>query len=128
MTKEAALQAFFEQFLPSYAASSVPDDVVFPYLTYELITSAWEEGEVGLTVNLWYYTTSEAAPNAKVREISSAIGMSGTLVPCDDGAIWFKRGSPWAQSMTDSTDPKIKRDTKIKRRYLNVTAEYLTPN
>lgn len=128
MTKEAALQAFFEQFLPSYAASAVPDDVEFPYLTYELITSAWDEGEVGLTVNLWYYTTSEAAPNAKVREISSAIGMSGTLVPCDDGAIWFKRGSPWAQSMTDSTDPKIKRDTKIKRRYLNVTAEYLTPN
>lgn len=122
MTKEAALQAFFEQFLPSYAASSVPDDVVFPYLTYELITSAWEEGEVGLTVNLWYYTTSEVAPNAKVREISSAIGMSGTLVPCDDGAIWFKRGSPWAQSLTDGAD------ARIKRRYLNVTAEYLTPN
>ena len=125
MTKEAALQAFFEQFLPSYAASAVPEGkpgVEMPYLTYELITGAWEEGEVGLTVNLWYYTTSEAAPNAKVREISSAIGMSGTLVPCDDGAIWFKRGSPWAQSMTDSTD------TKIKRRYLNVTAEYLTPN
>lgn len=122
MTKEAALQAFFEQFLPSYAASAVPEDVELPYLTYELITSAWEEGEVGLTVNLWYYTTSEAAPNAKVREISSAIGMSGALVPCDDGAIWFKRGSPWAQSLTDSTD------TRIKRRYLNVTAEYLTPN
>ena len=122
MTKEAALQAFFEHFLPSYAASAVPDDVEFPYLTYELITSAWEEGEVGLTVNLWYYTTSEAAPNAKVREISSAIGMSGALVPCDDGAIWFKRGSPWAQSLTDSTD------TRIKRRYINVTAEYLTPN
>lgn len=122
MTKEAALQAFFEQFLPSYAASAVPDDVEFPYLTYELITGAWEEGEVGLTVNLWYYTTSEAAPNAKVREISQAIGMGGALVPCDDGAIWFKRGSPWAQSLTDSTD------TLIKRRYLNVTAEYLTPN
>lgn len=122
MTKEAALQAFFEQFLPSYAASAVPEDVEFPYLTYELITGAWEEGEVGLTVNLWYYTTSEAAPNAKVREISAAIGMSGTLVPCDNGAIWFKRGSPWAQSLTDSTD------TRIKRRYLNVTAEYLTPN
>lgn len=122
MTKEAALQAFFEQFLPSYAASAVPDDVEFPYLTYELITSAWEEGEVGLTVNLWYYTTSEAAPNAKVREISKAIGMGGALAPCDDGAIWLKRGSPWAQSLTDSTDEKIK------RRYLNITAEYLTPN
>lgn len=122
MTKEAAVQAFFERFLPSYAASAVPEDVVFPYLTYELITGAWEEGEIGLTVNLWYYTTSEAAPNAKVREVSQAIGMGGALAPCDDGAIWFKRGSPWAQSLTDSTD------TRIKRRYLNVTAEYLTPN
>ena len=37
MTKEAALQAFFEQFLPSYAASAVPEGkpgVEMPYLTY----------------------------------------------------------------------------------------------
>ena len=122
MTKEAALQAFFQRFLPSYAASAVPEDVKFPYLTYELITSAWEEGEVGLTVNLWYYTTSEAAPNAKVREISQAIGMGGVQVPCDGGSIWFKRGSPWCQSLTDDTDPRIK------RRYLNVSTEYHTMN
>ena len=122
MTKEAALQAFFEQFLPAYAASAVPEDVEFPYLTYELITGAWEEGEVGLTVNLGYYTTSEAIPNSMVRLISQVIGMGGALVPCDEGAIWFKRGSPWAQSLTDSTD------ARIKRRYLNVTVEYLTPN
>lgn len=122
MTKEAALQAFFERFLPSYAASAVPNDVKFPYLTHELITSAWEEGEVGITVNLWYYTTSEAAPNAKAREMSAAIGMGGVQVPCDGGAIWLKRGSPWCQSLHDSTD------TNIKRRYINVTAEYMTVN
>lgn len=122
MTKEAALQAFFEQFLPAYAASAVPEDVEFPYLTYELITGALEGGEVGLTVNLWYYTTSEAIPNSMVRLISQVIGMGGALVSCDEGAIWVKRGSPWAQSLTDSTD------ARIKRRYLNVTVEYLTPN
>lgn len=122
MTKEAALQAFFERFLPSYSASAVPEDVAFPYLTYELITSAWEEGEVGLTVNLWYYTTSEATPNAKAREISKAIGPGGVQVPCDGGSIWFTRGSPFSQSLTDSTD------AKIKRRYLNITADYNTLN
>lgn len=120
MTKEAALQAFFERFLPSYASASVPDDVTFPYLTYDLITSAWEEGEVGLTVNLWYYTTSEATPNAMARTLSEAIGRGGTLLPCDGGAIWLKRGSPWCQSLHDDAD------TRIKRRYINVTAEYLT--
>ena len=122
MTQEAALQAFFERFLPSYASSAVPEDVVFPYLTYDLVTSAWGEGEVRLTVNLWYYTTSEAAPNAKARELSQAIGRGGTLLPCDGGAIWLKRGSPWCQSLHDDAD------TRIKRRYINVTAEFFTEN
>lgn len=122
MTKEAALQAFFERFLPSYAAASVPDDVTFPYLTYDRITSAWEEGEVGLTVNLWYYTTSEATPNAMARTLSEAIGPGGVLLPCEDGAVWLKRGSPWCQSLYDNADPRIK------RRYINVTAEFLTEN
>lgn len=125
MTKGAALQAFFEHFLPSYAASAVPDDVVFPCLTYEMITSAWDGdngGGVSLTVNLWYYTTSEATPNEKAEEISKAIGYGGKLLPCDDGYIWLKRGSPWCQSLHDNAE------SIIKRRYLNVTAEYLTAN
>lgn len=121
MTKAAALYKFFSSFgMPAYAASSVPDDVIFPYLTYELITSAWGGEEVGLTVNLWFYTTSEAIPNAKAQELSNAIGLGGVMLPCDGGAIWLKRGSPWCQSLKDETSPTIK------RRYLNVTAEYLT--
>lgn len=122
MTKAAALQSFFEKFLPSYAASAVPDDVIFPYLTYELITSAWEEGEVGITVNLWYYTTSESIPNAKAQEISNAIGLGGVSVPCDGGFIWVKRGAPWCQNLHDDVDPMIK------RRYIQITAEYMTLN
>ena len=52
MTKDKALHAWFSQFLTAYPASSVPDDAVFPWLTYELITGAWDSGEIGLTVNL----------------------------------------------------------------------------
>lgn len=121
MTKEAALHQFFNSFgIPFYPASSVPEDSVFPWGTYELITSAWEGGDVGLTVNLWYYTTDEAPPNAKARELSESIGRGGKMLKCDGGYIWLKRGSPWCQSLTDDTDPVIK------RRYINVTAEYLT--
>ena len=122
MTKGAALQAFFSQFMDAYAASAVPEDVTFQYLTYELITSAWDGGEVGLTVNLWFYTTSEAIPNAKAHELSDAIGYGGVTLPCDGGFIWLKRGSPWCQNLQDDTDQNIK------RRYINVTAEYLTLN
>ena len=80
MTKGAALQAFFERFLPSYAASAVPNDVTFPYLTYELITDAWDGGEVGITVNLRDYTTKEAPLNAKAQELSNAIGLGLSLI------------------------------------------------
>ena len=120
MTKGAALQAFFSQFMDAYAASAVPDNAALPYLTYELITSAWNGGEVGLTVNMWFRTTSEKEPNAAVDKLSKAIGLGGVFLHCDDGVIWIKRGSPWAQSLTDATDKTIK------RRYINVTAEYLT--
>lgn len=122
MTKGAALQQFFERFMTAYAASSVPDDAVFPYLTYEYVTDTWDGGEVGLTVNLWFYTESEAIPNAKAMQISEAIGTGGINLKCDGGFVWLKRGSPWAQSLSDDTAPGIK------RRYLNVTAEYMTLN
>ena len=122
MTKGAALQSFFDGIMTSYAASSVPENATLPYLTYDLITSAWDGGEVGLTVNMWFRTTSEKEPNAAVAKLSKEIGLGGVQIPCDDGVIWLKRGSPWAQSLTDETDKTIK------RRYINVTAEYLTFN
>jgi hypothetical protein len=121
MTKGAALHQFFSGFgMDAYAASSVPEDAVFPYLTHDLVIDSFDNGEVSLTVNLWFYTESEAIPNAKAEEISKAIGMGGHLIECDGGCIWLKRGSPFAQSLKDDTAPNIK------RRYLNISAEYFT--
>lgn len=128
MTKDKALHAFFTGFdIPAYPSNAVLNeegepDVIFPYLTYTPVFDAWGGEPVSLTVNLWYRTESEAVPNAKAQELSSAIGLGGRLVPCDEGYIWIKRGSPWCQSLSDETDPAIK------RRYINVTAEYLTHN
>lgn len=120
MTKNKALYAWFNEFMPFYRAPSVPDDVVMPYGTYEYIDSAFDAGEVGLTVNLWFRTESEAIPDEKAQELSKRIGYSGVRIPCDEGYIWLKRGSPFAQSLTYAEDPAIK------RRYINITAEYLT--
>lgn len=123
MTKAAALQQFFSSFgIPAYASSAVPDDAVFPWLTYDLSTSAWDDGDVSLTVNLWYYTTSEATPNAKAQEISDSIGRGGAMVPCDGGYIRLMRGDPFCQSLHDDSD------SMIKRRYMNITARYYTQN
>lgn len=123
MTKAEALYSFFSGFgIPAYASSSVPDDAVFPWLTYDLSTSAWDDGDVSLTVNLWYYTTSEATPNAKAQEISDSIGRGGAMVPCDGGYIRLMRGDPFCQSLYDDSD------SMIKRRYMNITARYYTQN
>ena len=123
MTKGEALQQFFSGFdLTAYAAASVPTDTVFPYLTYDLVTGNWGDTEVSITVNLWYHTDSEALPNAKADEIADTIGIGGKVLLCDGGGIWIKRGSPWCQSLADETDKSIK------RRYINVSAEFLTTN
>lgn len=120
MTKDKALYAWFSQFMTAYPETSVPEDAQFPWLTYELVSGALDSGEVGITVNLWYYSEKEAEPNAKAQEIANAIGMGGVIIPCDGGAIWIKRGTPWCQNIRDDSDGNIK------RRYLNITLEYLT--
>jgi len=122
MTPEAAVYTFLSSFgIPAYAASSVPDQATFPYLTYDLVLGEWGQPEVNMPVNVWYRTDSEALPNAKVREISKAIGMGGVLLHCDGGALWLKKGSPWAQAMTVEGE-----DEKVKRRYVNINIEFLT--
>lgn len=121
MTPEAALYEFWSGFgIPAYAESSTPEDVEYPYLTYELVTGEWGAGEVNSNVNVWYYTSTESAPNAKVREIGAAIGAGGRQLQCDGGTLWIKKGSPWAQAVTNQDN------TSIKRRYLNVDIEYQT--
>lgn len=121
MTKEQALYQFFNSFdITGYRNTSVPDDVIFPYLTYDVPVSSFEEDPVSITVNLYYYTDSEADPDAKAEAIRKAVGMGGKLLKCGDGAIWLKWGSPWCQSLVDDTN------RNIKRRYINITAEYLT--
>ena len=121
MTPEAALYNFFSSFdMPAYAAAATPSDAEFPYLTYDLVVGDWDSDEVNMTVNLWFRTDSEAAPNAKVSQISNVIGRGGIRVKCDGGLLWIKKGSPFAQAMLVDGE-----DEKIKRRYLNVDVEYL---
>lgn len=123
MTKEAALYDFWGKFgIPRYEENTVPtgqDAPKFPYITYQVVTDSFG-GEVALTASLWYRSDSWTAINAKAEEISRYIGRGGTVIIVDDGAIWIKRGQPFAQSMGDDSDDAIR------RKYLNLTAEFIT--
>ena len=120
MTKAAAIYQFWSSFgLTAYEENTVPTDATFPYITYQLITDNFDR-EIPLTASLWYRSESWTDINAKTEEISQKISRGGKIIACDGGAIWLKRGQPFAQSMGDESDDLIK------RKYLNITAEYLT--
>lgn len=121
-TKGQAIQDFFASFdLEAYPSSSVPDDVVFPYLTYDPVFDSFGK-TVSSAVNLWYYTESQAIPNAKAQEIADKIGLGGIMLLYKGGAVWIRRGSPWCQALPDDTAPGIK------RRLLNVEMEFISTN
>ena len=120
MTKDAAIYQFWNGFgLTAYEENTVPHDANFPYITYQLVTDSFDR-EVPVTASLWYRSESWTAINAKTEEISQKISRGGKIIACDGGAIWLKRGQPFAQSMGDDSDDLIK------RKYLNITAEFIT--
>lgn len=120
MTKAAAIYQFWNSFvLAAYEENTVPADATFPYITYQLVTDSFDR-EIPLTASLWYRSESWTDINAKTEEISQTISRGGKIIPCDGGAIWLKRGQTFANSMGDESDDLIK------RKYLNITAEFMT--
>lgn len=128
MTKEQALYDFWNSFgIQVLEENSVPTDKKgkpkFPYITYQVVIDSFDN-QVQLTASLWdrdkngYSALLENSK--KIEEISKAIGRGGVFLDCDGGKIWLKRGTPFAQNMGDDTD------NLIKRKYLNITAEFLT--
>lgn len=123
MTKEQALHSFWSSFgLTAYEENSVPsgeNKPDLPYITYSVSTDSFGN-DVALSANLWYRGTSWSAVNSKTSEVSKKITADGILLKCDEGCIWIKRGTPFAQDMSDPMDDLIK------RKYINITVEFLT--
>lgn len=128
MTKAAAIHAFWNGFgLKAFEENYVKDadedgnpiEPKMPYITYQLVTDSFDR-EVSATASIWYRSTGWTAINAKTDEISQKISRGGKIISCDGGAIWLKRGQPFAQNMGDESDDLIK------RKYINITAEFIT--
>ena len=112
MTKNAAIYNFFSSFgLSAFPATSVPTSGAempeYPYMTYNVSTDT-ELGRTMAVASLIYRSESWTGVNAKVDEISQAVGAGKTL-ECDEGGIVVRKGSPWAQPMGDDSDNMIKR-------------------
>lgn len=122
MTKAAAIYNFWQQFLPAYEENAVPatgdDSPEYPYLTYSFLTNSFGE-DTAMSASLWYRGTSWLKCNEMAESIFDKIGEGGIILHHDKGAIWIKRGQPFSQNMSDPGD------YLVKRKYLNVTVEYI---
>jgi hypothetical protein len=121
MSKASALYSWFSGFgIEAYEESNVESDAPYPRLTYTYATGDFDSGEVPIVVNLFYRTESNVAIDAKAEEIYNRIGRGGVIIPVESGSIWLKRGSPFCQALSEPSD------ANIRRRYINITAEFLT--
>ena len=119
MTKEEALSSFYSQFGTAYEETHLPKSATLPYLTYSVSTASFGDGDTSLSLSVWTRSTSWALANSIAKQISDALGLGGVIIDCDDGAVWLKRGTPFAQNMGDDSDASIKRNV------LNTTAEHV---
>lgn len=142
MTKQATLHSFLNSaipitprtdeeagetlnFLPFYPVGNVPEYAQqnftkgWSYGTYTPVFDSISGSSVQITINLWAYTAQEKPLNDAANALAKAVGYGGKSVKCDGGYIWLRRGTPWCQNLYEDDD-------NIKRRYINLTAEYLT--
>lgn len=119
MTKDQVLYNFWSGFqLPAYDENFVPEAASMPRITYETGTDSFGT-EVALTASLWYYSTSWKDISDKAQEIADSIGRGGKIIGTEGGAVWIKRGTPFAQRFGDSNDA-------LRRIVLNITVEFFT--
>ena len=119
MNKIQAYFNFWSSFgLAVYDETSVPDTAVLPYITVEASSDVYG-AELALTASLWYRSTSWTDVTLKEMQISEAIGRGGKMVTYDGGAFWIRRGTPWAQRMSEASDDSVRRIV------LNVLLEFI---
>jgi len=109
MSREEAWHSFWAGFgLKAYDENSVPDSAKLPYITYEINTGEFDE-TVAMSASIWYRSSSWEGAVGKQHEVEAAIPHGGRLIPYDNGGLWVKRDSPFAQRMDDASDDYIRR-------------------
>lgn len=120
MTKDQAIHQFWNQFLKAYDENSVPtgDNAPdFPYLTYSMAEDNLGNNVI-MHASLWYRSTTWEDAEAKAAEIAAALG-DNNPIRIDNGYVWIKRGSPFAQRAKETDD-------MIRTIHINISVEYLT--
>ena len=119
MDKEQTLDEFWNSFgWKAYDENTIPKGTPLPYITYTVVVDSIGN-DVALSASLWQRSTSWQGVTEMKDAIGERLGLGGKIFPFGDGAIWLKRGQPFAQRMSDEDDG-------IRRIYINITAEFIS--
>lgn len=119
--KAQAIDQFWNSFgLPAYDENTVPQNAIMPRITYNVMTGSLGD-VISMSASLWYKSSSWKDISLKAEEIEKRLGLhGGELIDLEDGKLWIVKGVPFLQRMSDPDD-------SIRRIYINVQAEFLTP-
>lgn len=97
MTETAkALYSFYSGFgLEAYPESNVPENATLPYITYTVIEPDWRQN-ASQQARVWYRSESYKGINAKVDEITQAVGEL-IMLPTANGYIALRPSDPLVQ-------------------------------
>lgn len=122
MNAQAALTSFWRGFgWDAFDENSVPENAFSTrskYITYSSPQGFFDE-PIMQNASLWMRSTSWGEIVEKMQQIAEYIGLGGKLIKTDSGYLWIKRGTPFAQRMSDE-------DPAVRRIYLNLEIEFFT--
>ena len=121
MDKWEAQYKFWSGFgVPAYEQNSVPDadHVIFPYITYEAMSSGFDE-DAFPSASIWTRSPSWEGADRISDTIESTLEHGGASVRYDNGVIWITGNSPFSLSMGDPEDDMVK------RKLLSVTLHFI---
>lgn len=124
MNKEQTIYCFWSSFgWKAYDEGTVPDNAMTDnngrYITYSVATDSIGN-DLLLTASLWNRSTSWENLDEKTDEIARYIETEmPPSIKLDNGRLKIRKGTPFAQRMTDEDD-------SIRRVVINIIAEYLT--
>ena len=107
LNKFSAQKVYWSSFgFPAYQEQTVPDDVKFPYITYQTASGSLN-GVVNVSASVYYKGTSWASIMQEVLQMEKSIDRQVFI----DGGIMKVRKpiSNFAQPMSESGDTKIRR-------------------
>lgn len=118
MNREQALNNFWNSFgVKAYDENTVPDEVPDKHITYDLVVNGFGY-PTAINISIYDRSTSWKSVTDILELIEARIKNGGCTITSDNGMIWLKEGTPFAQRFGENDDT-------IRRIIVNIEVEYL---